>query len=193
MLVATQANAIESWENIKEKYNKASSIGSHLNEIMERTCQYTADDPIEFSKESFLKNIDFGRIDPEDVFEYIDFEAGYIDDELTLMGNDYFKDQSASFGWKFDNNDQGILDPKLVYEISVGGPNIHLIFYYNLITSESDDQDIPEPEYDRSEFQYHWWSPTYTIDTTEDYVAQECLRQIEEEALDMFESNYPQT
>jgi len=198
MLVATQDTATQEWERIKGNYERTATISGILLEILNATSQYVTSTPIEFSKESFLKNIDFEDTDPETVLKYIDFEKGYIEDEVTDMGLNYWKDETAAFGWKV-RKDEGYtpLGPgkaELVYEIGTGGPNIHLVFFYDLkYPVESEFRhgiDIPEPEFTKSEFQYHWWSPVHIIDTTEDAAAQECLSQIEEEALEMFEKNY---
>lgn len=198
MLVATQGTAIESWNQIKASYEKTTTISSLLNEIKEATSQYCTKNPIDFSKEAFLKHIDFEDIKPEDVFQYINWTDGYIDDEVTDMGLNYWKDETAAFSWDV-KKDEGYtpLGPgkaELVYEIGTGGPNIHLVFFHDLKYPDRSKfehgVDIPKPEFKKSEFQYHWWSPLHVIDTTEDHVAQECLRQIEEEALEMFEKNY---
>ena len=194
MLAATKSMAEQYWQNMKDDYDFTSKVASILNEIKEATSRYCTTTPIPFTKESFLKNIDFDNIDPEKVLEYINFNDGIIDDEVTDMGLNYWKDpDTAAFGWKTKGHTPlGPEKAELVYEISVGGPNVHLIFFHDLEYQKPFEHghDIPEPNFTRSEFQYHWWSRLNTIDTTNDADAQECYEQIKEEAIDMFERNY---
>ena len=203
MLVATENTAIEAWKKIRAGYEKAATIGNLLNEIKEATSRYYKKDPINFSKESFLKHINFEDTNPEDIFQYINWTDKYIDDEYIDMGLNYWKDEMAFFSWDVKKDETytplGPGKAELIYELGTGGPNIHLVFAYDLKYPDKTHfehghfehgVDIPEPEFQKSEFQYHWWSPLYIIDTTEDTVAKECLSQIEEEALELFEKNY---
>ena len=175
MLAATKAHAQDHWDRVKKNYKHTRQIGSILYEIELKTSQWVTKTPIDFSKESFLKHIDFEDIHPEDVFKYINFKKGYIEDEYTLIGDNYWKDETAAFGW--DNVDEN--QAQLVYELAVGGPNAHLIFYY--------DREDDMLYHSKTEFQYNWWSPTYRFDLTDDPDAEDCRRSIEEEAFDMLE------
>ena len=200
MLVATQSSANQFWGNIKADYEKTASIGMILNEMKEATSPHTAPDakPIEFSKESFLQNIDFESINPEDVFEYINFEKAFIDDEDTDIGLNYWKDENASFSWDFRGEPgKRPKTAQIVYELATGGPNIHLVFYHDLIYPvgiglifRNEDFDQPDTEFTKSQYEFHWWSPLYVIDVTKDAVAQECLNQIEDQCADMFNDHY---
>ena len=200
MLVATQSSADQSWENIKADYEKTATIGMVLNQIKESTFSspFSTTNPIQFSKESFLKNIDFEGINPEAVFDYIDFEKAFIDDEVTDIGLNFWKDENASFSWDFRGEPgRRPKTAQIVYELATGGPNTHLVFYHDLIypvgislVFRNEDFDQPETEFTKSQYEYHWWSPLYVIDVTKDAVAQECHSQIEEECDDMFNGHY---
>lgn len=188
MLVATKSTAEKQWNIITSNYKTHCAIISHLLELDAETSHWGNDNPIEFSRESFLKNHDWNypKIDPELVLESIDFEKGYIDDEATY--DNYWSDESAAFGWEFseDNPEEAIL----VYELGVGGPNFHILFFHKII--DHGDDWKPDIEYVKAEFHYHWWSPVYVLDVSNDDTAIACHDQIEEEIKDLFDTHYEQ-
>lgn len=193
--IATSGNAYNFWLGIAQTADKLGKISSILYELDE---EY---DHIEFSKESFLKHYDWDNycaenLDPEEVFEYIDFDKGYIDDEVTMMHWEYWKDLGGVFEEDWDDDNK----INLVVELAVGGPNAHLIYTYN--RSEMGPYPHVNNGLEKIEFQYHWWSPTYCIDLTtlpenanaEERLmftaAEECLDQIYEFCYDNFRGQY---
>lgn len=189
--IATSGNAYNFWLDIAQEADKLGKISNILYELQE---EYNH---IEFSKESFLKHYDWDNyyaenLDPEDVFKYIDFEKGYIEDEATIMHWEYWKD----IGGVFEDDSEDNSKANLIIELAVGGPNAHLIYTY------TKDEMSPYPHCSNGlkkiEFQYHWWSVTYCIDLTtrpekgnpEEHLmyeaAQECLDQIYEYCYDNY-------
>ena len=159
-------------ERIKASYSEASLIGSLLNEIKELSSPYTTS-PIEFSKESFLKHIDFEDLDPEIVFEYIDWKNNYINDDVTDIGINYWKDDSYGFGWKYDKTENythlGPGNSKINLRIRHRRSQHAYRIFLQISISQTGKLklnfdvgiDIPEPKLVKSEFQLHWWSPVY--------------------------------
>lgn len=190
--IATQNSAYNYWLGIAQNADKLHKISMILYELDEMSSSWN-NNPIEFSKESFLKNYDWNsylseNVIPEEVFEYINWENGYIDDEVTHM--QYWKDENGYLPgvWEYDTNDPN--KATIVVELAVGGPNAHLLITYNL--KEISSYPSVNAGLEKIEFQYHWWSPLYKIDLTtlpenanaEERLmydaAQECLDQIHE-------------
>ena len=198
--IATSGSAYNHWLNLAKTADKISKISMILYELHEISSQWSSNPPIEFSKESFLKNYDWSNylaenLEPEDVFEYINWEKGYIDDEVTHI--QYWNDDGSGYPPAcFETNESDPNKIELIYELAVGGPNAHLIFTYNK------EKMSPYPYInnglEKVEFQYHWWSPLYTINFTklpenanaEERLmyqeAHECLDQIYEICYDNF-------
>ena len=192
--IATSNSAYNFWLNIATNADKMHKTSSILYELQEMIW----DKGIDCTKESFLKNYDWKdsylseEITPEEVFEYIDFDRGYIDDEVTIM--QYWKDYDGYLPGIWEFNDENPKEATIVIELSVGGPNAHLLITYNT------DEISPYPNVhnglEKIEFQYHWWSPVYTLDfttlpeehTSEERLmyeaAQECIEQIHETMYD---------
>lgn len=128
---------------------------------------------------------------------YKAFLEKYADDEEFI--DDYWSHETAAFGWKLSVLVPDVIN--LVYEIAVGGPNIHLVFSYKIDTEEAKKYATPDVELIGIEFQYHWWSPVSRLDLTEmpKYTrgikrelyetAQTVLEQIEEQSMEMLEKN----
>ena len=194
--IATSSSAYNFWLSLAKTADKIGCISMILYELDEMSSQWGSGPPIEFSKESFLKNYHWNNylaenLEPEDVFAYINWEKGYIDDEVTHI--QYWKDLNTGH-FETNKKDPSLTD--LVCEFAVGGPNAHLIFTYEK------EKISPYPcihnGLRKVEFQYHWWSPVYTIDLTklqEDAnseeqlmyeAAYECLEQIYEWCYDNF-------
>ena len=187
--IATSSSAYNYWLSIAQTADKLHTVSMILYELDELSSRWGSK-PIEFSKESFLKNYDWetASATPEEVFEYIHWNKGYITDEVTHM--QYWRDTLDGYlpgVWEF-NDDK--TEGTIVIELAVGGPNAHLLITYNL------DEIMPYPNtsngLEKIEFQYHWWSPVHSIDLTELpkdanseerlmwSAAQECIDQIHE-------------
>ena len=128
---------------------------------------------------------------------YINYLKENEDDEDFY--DDYWSNEQMSFGWEKSKTEPYTV--RLIYELAVGGPNAHLVFFYRY---ELEPQYHPaiQIEFEKIEFQFHWWSPISILDLTkmpknppwETYrlfdTAYTCLEQIEEEAQRMLEENW---